>query len=73
MAEAIDDSVGDALEDGCGPDNIDPDVAHAIIRYYGIGVLNGVLRDSPGSGALLLETPPGAQAGDVDLQVKEAR
>lgn len=36
----------DALEDGCGKDNIEPEKAHEIINLYAIGVFNVVLRKS---------------------------
>lgn len=39
----------DALEDGCGPENVDVAFAHPLIRQFGIGFLNAHLRDSAGS------------------------
>ncbi len=39
----------DALKDGCGEDNIPVEIAHPIIRQFGIGIFNYYLRDSPGS------------------------
>jgi predicted dienelactone hydrolase len=39
----------DALEDGCGPENVDVAYAHPLVRQFGIGFLNVHLRDSLGS------------------------
>lgn len=39
----------DALDDGCGPENVDVVFAHPLIRQFGIAFLNVHLRDSPGS------------------------
>jgi len=39
----------DAIEDGCGPENVPVEEAHPIIRQMGIGIFNYYLRDSPGS------------------------
>lgn len=39
----------DALTDGCGEQNISVDIAHPIIRQFGIGMFNYYLRESPGS------------------------
>ncbi len=39
----------DALEDGCGPENIDVAVAHPLINQMGIGFFNCYLRGSTGS------------------------
>lgn len=49
-----------ALEDGCSPDNIGPELALPLERHFAIGLFNGHLRDSPGSLALL--TAEAAQA-----------
>ena len=47
--------VGDALSDGCGPENVPSAAAFPVLRHYTIGVLNAFLRDSPGSRDLLDE------------------
>jgi len=39
----------DAIEDGCGQDNVPVEIAHPIIRQFGIGIFNYYLRKSPGS------------------------
>jgi predicted dienelactone hydrolase len=38
-----------ALNDGCADFNLDTDIAHPIIRQFGIGFFNYYLRQSPGS------------------------
>jgi len=38
--------VGDVLEDGCGPEDIPPEVALPLLRRYTIGLFNAYLRDS---------------------------
>jgi dienelactone hydrolase len=38
-----------ALGDGCGDTNIPTSIAHPMIRQFGIGFLNHILRDSEGS------------------------
>ncbi|MCB9794297.1 MAG: dienelactone hydrolase family protein [Alphaproteobacteria bacterium] len=57
IAELIYDSVGGVLDDGCGPQNLDPLIAQPIIRHHAIALFNGVLRDSPGSLELLWDGP----------------
>jgi hypothetical protein len=51
--EAIDAAIeldaSNVLEDGCGPQNIQPDVAFPLINNAAIGFFNRHLRDSPGS------------------------
>jgi len=54
VEDMVHDSVGDVLEDGCGPQNMPPEVAFPAIRQHGIGALNAVLRDSPGSESWLV-------------------
>ncbi len=39
----------DALDDGCGEENVPVSYAHPLIRQFGIGFLNAYLRESPGS------------------------
>jgi len=51
IAEQIDIHTDDALTDGCAPENIPADDAHRLIRQFGIGFLNYLMRDSPGSRA----------------------
>jgi predicted dienelactone hydrolase len=41
--------VGSVLEDGCGPENIAPEIAFPLIRLTAIGMFNAVLRLSPAS------------------------
>jgi predicted dienelactone hydrolase len=53
----------DALEDGCGPENVDVAFAHPLIRQFGIGFLNAHLRDSPGS-AIYYTAEEGAKYSD---------
>jgi hypothetical protein len=45
--------LSDALDDGCLPQNISPTLALPLQRHFAIGLLNGHLRGSPGSLALL--------------------
>lgn len=49
VAEVADIGVGNVLEDGCGQENVLPQVAFPLIRRTAIGLLNGVLRRSPAS------------------------
>ena len=44
-----------ALEDGCTDAHITPELALPLQRHYAIGLLNGHLRDSPGSLALMTQ------------------
>lgn len=41
--------VGEALDDGCGPDNIAPADAYPVLRHFTIAAFNAYLRSSPGS------------------------
>ncbi|MEW5853306.1 MAG: hypothetical protein AB2A00_31290 [Myxococcota bacterium] len=50
---ALEIDVSNVLTDGCGEENVSPEVAFPVIRHYGIGLFNTYLRDSPGTGALL--------------------
>lgn len=43
----------DALEDGCGPENYDFQLAQPVIKHYAIGFFNYYLRQSPGSAQYL--------------------
>ena len=43
------DSVGNVMQDGCGPDNPDPDLALPLVRFHAVALINGMLRASPGS------------------------
>lgn len=58
VQEMIYDSVGNVMEDGCGMDNPSPDVALPLIRFHAVAMINGMLRDSPGS-LVALETGTG--------------
>lgn len=49
VADAAGIDVGNVLEDGCGEENIVPEVAFPLIRRTAIGLFNAVLRDSPRS------------------------
>ena len=50
LAKELDYSDGaDALSDGCGTENIPYDLAHKVLRHYGIGFFNYYLRGSTGS------------------------
>ncbi|MBI5495572.1 MAG: hypothetical protein HY904_11160 [Deltaproteobacteria bacterium] len=55
--------VSNVLTDGCGTDNIRPEVAFPIIRHYAVGLFNGYLRSSPAARALLTEAPGVALGG----------
>jgi len=55
---------GDAIEDGCGPENTPVAVAHPIIRRFGIGIFNYYLRHSPGS-LKYFDAAAGAAVADV--------
>jgi len=61
VQELIYDSVGNVMQDGCGPENPDPTVALPVMRFHAIGMINGVLRDSPESTARMLAGPPEAE------------
>ncbi|HSA22854.1 MAG TPA: prolyl oligopeptidase family serine peptidase, partial [Myxococcota bacterium] len=45
----------DALEDGCGPDNLPWDDAMRIINHYSVAMFNVYLRESPGTQAELVQ------------------
>lgn len=55
VAQVVATGVGDALGDGCGPNNIAPEEAYGVLRHYTIGALNHFLRRSPGSAEYLTE------------------
>ena len=46
IAEAANLGLVDALDDGCAPENTDPEVAATTLRHFGIGQFNVYLRDS---------------------------
>lgn len=52
---AIDLDASNVLEDGCGPQNIQPDIAFPLINNAAIGFFNRHLRDSVGSDAFLTD------------------
>ena len=64
IAEATDLGVIDALGDGCDAVNTPPEVATAVIRYFGIGHFNRYLRDSTPTAALLTQEAGRALGGD---------
>jgi len=43
------DDAGNALDDGCADFNVSTDIAHPLIRQFGIGFFNHYLRNSSGS------------------------
>lgn len=49
IEQATQAGLGDILADGCGPNNLDPDTAYALINRFTIGYLNIHLRGSNGS------------------------
>jgi len=61
---AIEMDVSNVLTDGCGPENVSPEVAFPVIRHYSIGFFNRYLRGSTETGALLTEAEGQALAGD---------
>ncbi|MFH1811742.1 MAG: dienelactone hydrolase family protein [Pseudomonadota bacterium] len=60
---AIEMDVSNTLNDGCGPENLSPEVAFPVIRHYSIGFFNRYLRGSGESGALLTEAEGRSLAG----------
>ena len=52
---AVEIGLSQALEDGCTDAHITPELALPLQRHYAIGLLNGHLRDSPGSLALMTQ------------------
>lgn len=59
VQEIIQDSVGNVMEDGCGPENPDPELTMPLLRFHAIGLINSVLRDSPQSAEIMLAGPGG--------------
>jgi predicted dienelactone hydrolase len=53
------------LTDGCGPENVKPEVAFPVINNYSIGFFNAYLRDSAAS-LDYLEEPVGQELGGAD-------
>lgn len=47
--------IGAALDDGCAPGFVPAEIALPVQRHFAIGHFNAVLRDSPGSAALLTD------------------
>ncbi|MCB9761000.1 MAG: dienelactone hydrolase family protein [Alphaproteobacteria bacterium] len=68
LQEVIRDSVGNVLEDGCGADNLPPELALPLIRHHAIALFNGALRDSPESAALVTASPGAAYEGVFELE-----
>ena len=60
VQELIEDSVGNVMQDGCGPENPDPALTMPLLRFHAIGLINAVLRESPQSAEAMLEGPGGA-------------
>lgn len=55
ILDSVDLGLADALDDGCLPDNIDPDEAATVIRNFTIGHFNATLRGSEASRTYLSE------------------
>ncbi len=53
LAEATSLGLLDALNDGCGEDNLETEQALPLQRHFAVGLFNGHLRQSPGSLELL--------------------
>ena len=59
VQEMIQDSVGNVMEDGCGPENPDVPTILPLLRFHAIGLINAVLRESPDSESTMLSGPGG--------------
>ncbi len=59
VQELIQDSVGNVMEDGCGPENPDVATIMPLLRFHAIGLINATLRDSPQSAEVMLAGPGG--------------
>lgn len=62
VEDMIYDSLGNVLEDGCGPKNPASEEIYPLLRFHAIGLINGVLRDSPESTEQMLAGPETANA-----------
>ena len=60
VQDLIEDSVGNVMEDGCGPENPDVETIMPLLRFHAIGLINAELRDSPESAERMLAGPGGA-------------
>lgn len=61
---ALNIDASNVLTDGCGEENVGPDVAFPVINHYSVGFFNAYLRGSPGSLALLDQDNGRRLAGD---------
>ncbi|MFT5682183.1 MAG: putative dienelactone hydrolase [Myxococcota bacterium] len=59
VQELIEDSVGNVMQDGCGPENPDVATILPLLRFHAIGLINATLRDSPQSVEVMLAGPGG--------------
>ncbi len=67
LGEDVD--VSNVLTDGCGVENIPPEIAFPVINHYSIALFNTYLRESPGSEAYL-DDPSKFDFGGVDLSAE---
>ncbi len=66
VAQVVATGVGDALDDGCGADNIAAEDAYGVLRHFTVASFNTFLRESPGSRAFLSAEAAG-QISDAAL------
>jgi len=59
VQDLIEDSVGNVMEDGCGPENPDVATLMPLLRFHAIGLINAQLRGSTQSAQAVLDGPGG--------------
>lgn len=59
VQELIEDSAGNVMEDGCGPENPDVATLLPLLRFHAIGLINAELRGSAKSAQVMLDGPGG--------------
>ena len=69
VQDLIEDSVGNVMQDGCGPENPDVETILPLLRFHAIGLINATLRDSPGSEAAMLAGPGEELESFFELEV----
>lgn len=66
VAQVVATGVGDALDDGCGAENIGAEEAYVVLRHFTVATFNTFLRGSPGSQAFL-SADAAAEVSDAAL------
>ncbi len=69
VQDLIEDSVGNVMQDGCGPENPDVETILPLLRFHAIGLINATLRDSPVSEAAMLAGPGEELESFFELEV----